>query len=218
MNYSIGIGITTTSARKEYYDQCALNIWTYSKAAKISVARDINGVSQAKNKNLNELQNCDFIFLFDDDTWPIKHGWEDYFIDAMVRSGEAHLLYLTEKLHGKSTQKNGLLSFPNCGGVFMAFDNRKKTIINKVGAFNYDYKKWGFEHAGYSARIYRAGLVSEPFLMARETDDYIYSLDYDKGEQIKSSVSDSEKNENYQHNQRLYENEVMRGSIYLPFE
>jgi len=218
MIYSIGIGITTTSAREEYFTQCASNVWTYSGAAKLSIARDVNGVGRAKNKNLIDLQNCDFIFLFDDDAWPIKHDWEDYFINSMVCSGESHLLYLTEKLHGKPTQKNGLLSFPNCGGVFMAFDNRNKTIINKVGAFNCNYKGWGFEHAGYSSRIYRAGLISEPFLMARETADYIYSLDYDKGNQIKSSVSDSEKNENYQHNQRLYIQETTTGSIYLPFE
>ena len=57
--------------------------------------KDRQGVARRKNECLRALKDCDYVFLFDDDCFPIKDGWVNFFI----QSGDAHLLYLHSDLH-----------------------------------------------------------------------------------------------------------------------
>ena len=70
----IGIGLTTFGNRitpalemiRKYSDRDA-KIVTIAK----------QGISEAKNACLALLDDCDDIFLFDDDCYPKWYGWED---------------------------------------------------------------------------------------------------------------------------------------------
>lgn len=144
---------------------------------------DRKGVAARKNECLRALKDCDYVFLFDDDCYPNKDGWANFFID----SGFNHLLYLnaTHELAGAVSESVDV--YKECGGVFMFMT---KGAIERVGAFNEDYDTWGFEHAGYSVRILGE---RNAFPMLKGTSDYIYSCDYSEPD-FKSSIKDDEKN------------------------
>ena len=82
----IGIGVTTYNRpghmalwKKQLYRHAPGNTYEVYVAADSQTRL---GIAARKNECLNTLKNCDYIFLFDDDCFPVKNGWEDYFIDA----------------------------------------------------------------------------------------------------------------------------------------
>src|ERR1044071_5616458 len=96
----IGIGVTT------YNRPSHIALWkeqVYKHAPEcdyqIYIASDSfvrEGIAFRKNECLKALRNCDYIFLFDDDCFPIKNSWTNYYIDAHKISGQHHFLYLQE--------------------------------------------------------------------------------------------------------------------------
>ena len=94
-SYKIGIGVTTTPNRSGYVDNW-LNHFEKVKPTNyhLHIHEDVNykGVAFSKNQNLKTLADCDYIFLFDDDCYPIKEGWDEYFINT----NEHHLLFLND--------------------------------------------------------------------------------------------------------------------------
>jgi len=107
---TIGIGITTRN-RLELVQRCVLMIKQFSKFDKLIVIDDASeipvelpdtevfrfdeqqGIAKAKNKCLSYLKECDHIFLFDDDCWPIKDGWQEHYIDTSIRTKCYHFCY-----------------------------------------------------------------------------------------------------------------------------
>ncbi len=144
------------------------------------------GIARAKNECLRDLKGCDHIFLFDDDIYPIRAGWEKLFTE----SGQNHLMYLTrvgeiqpldELVYNHRTifRPEGfevrLTRYSNCMGCMLYLT--KKTL-EIVGAFNEQFGIYGFEHADYSRRCMTAGLAHGYFSPSNVTD-YLYSLDYE---------------------------------------
>lgn len=191
----IGIGVTTYK-RPEMHKKCLEHIKKYSKDGyKLHVADDSGdrkGVAFRKNECLRALKDCDHVFLFDDDCYPVKEGWETLFI----KSGMHHLLFL-HKNHKRMLSIKGVEHYSDCGGVFMYLT---KQAIDLVGAFNEGYTLWGFEHADYSQRVYYAGITPSPYLHIKNSDKYLYSEDYSNPRHV-SSINNNEKktlfNENF---------------------
>lgn len=184
--YKIGIGITSYK-RPEMLNKCLEHIHKYSEAHQLYVAvdkeEDRRGVAYRKNECLRALKDCDYIFLLDDDTYPIAKGWEQFFIN----SGYQHLLYLTPQHNYLKTINGDAKVYRDCGGVFMFMT---KSIVDKVGAFDEKFELWGMEHCDYSVRI--IGKHGEyPCLI--NTNKYIYAHDYSDVAH-KSSISNEEKN------------------------
>lgn len=186
----IGIGITSYK-RPEHLRLCLSQLHEYLSFHEtvIYVAEDKDtdrkGVAYRKNECLSYLKDCDYIFLFDDDCFPIKKGWEQYFIDMSNITREKHFLYLKEtpsikRIGAQGMYQDGvmynLVKYDNCGGCFMFLTNQ---VIREVGGFCKDYGIYGFEHAGYTQRIFKAGLITYPYLCPEFASRYIYSLDYD---------------------------------------
>ena len=161
--------------------------------------KDRRGVAYRKNECLRALQHCDHIFLFDDDCYPIKDGWVDFFIN----SGQEHLLYLNKNDH----QFKFGNEFQQCGGVFMYI---RKSAVERVGAFNEKFGIYGFEHAEYSNRIYGK---RNYYLSLPATDQYIYAEDYN-AMNFKSSISEIEKQKWVKANWDKYFNEPL--TTYIP--
>lgn len=139
------------------------------------------GIAKSKNICIKELSHCDYIFLIDDDVVVIKDGWVDFFIDAHKRTGNHHFLYMKDMKDPMRTMKineaSGIEIFNNCNGCFMFLT---KEVIEKVGGFNKNYEYYGFEHAGYTDRIHKAGLTPYgKYLCVKGTGDYIYAMDLD---------------------------------------
>lgn len=165
----IGIGLLTyqrPECKKLFLEQVKKFPPHYNY--QLHVEENNPSISNGKNKNLYALRNCDYIFLFDDDTFPIKKDWDLPFINA----GEHHLLYMDER-HGFICTDGVVSGYKDCSGCFMFMT---KEVFNKVGYFNTAYKLNGMEHVGYSTRINKAQRENM-FVCLNETKDYIYALD-----------------------------------------
>lgn len=174
----IGIAVTSTPNRAEHLQLCLKQIYKFHPQSNVFVNVDYEGVGVAQSKNncLMALKDCDYIFLFDDDCFPIKEGWVDFFIEAHKASGDHHFLYLN-RMHNKIESKQGVNIYKDCGGCFMFLT---KEVIQKVGGFYSKYGKYGYEHAGYTQRIFNAGLnPSGRFISLENTSEYLFAFDFD---------------------------------------
>ena len=180
----IGIGVTTYK-RPEH-----LEVWRQQidilrpPDSVIYTAYDAperKGIAYRKNECLRTLKDCDYIFLFDDDCFPIKNGWAEFFIESSKITKQQHYLYLKETQTIKKIKWDYdysiLGEYNNCSGCFMFLT---KEAIEKVGAYNPAYGYYGFEHAGYSNRIHAAGLTPRgKYTCPAGAGDYIYAMDFD---------------------------------------
>ncbi len=125
--------------------------------------------------------------VFDDDCFPISSDWLEYMIDCFDYTGENHFLFLNDKMHQpiESNKHVGIKTYKECGGVFLAYTSK---ALNEIGYMDSEYSGWGFEHAGWSNRIHKAGLNSAPYLMPEKLTTMLRALDYEGN--IESSVSD----------------------------
>jgi GT2 family glycosyltransferase len=211
----IGIAITTTPNRKDSLDECLTNIKKNTIGQyELFVHNDINfkGVAYSKNVCLHEMfvnNNCEQVYLFDDDCFPIKRGWNNFLPTR-------HFLLLNETLH-KQTSTVTIGSFwykvfLECGGVFMSVS---KKDFQTVGYFNPKYIGYGYEHAGYSQRICRAGLNPFPYLMPTNLDKFLFAHDYSINK-IDASLSEEAKQKNLIHNWSVFCDEKTNSNIYQP--
>lgn len=178
----IGIAITTTPKRFEMFQK------TYSEICRFAPEnsyifvyndKDYKGVSFAKNKCIEALmaENCDYLFLFDDDCYPVKEGWNDIFINSGLHHSA---LTFTKLLNGRPNgnairkKEKGNDWFMNPCGIMLFYT---RECINRVGGMDSRYSKWGHEHVGHSRRIYNAGLIPYPFICPNGAMDYFWALD-----------------------------------------
>lgn len=176
----IGVGITVHN-RKEMSNQCVQE-WKrmMPKGSRLVIVDDGSeepykeatfrfessvGVPKAKNKCLELLDDCDHIFLSDNDFWPISKDWYKKYIE----SEEKHLMYqfnmypngtmLTDsKLIFKDEK---IRSFTHTRGVLLYI---KKEVLDVVGGMDEAYGLGMHEHVDWSTRIYNAGLTSHKFM------------------------------------------------------
>jgi len=204
-NYKIGIGVTTTPNRSEYIDTWRKNFEKVKpKQYHLHIHEDVSykGVAYSKNQNLKTLKDCDYIFLFDDDCYPVKEGWAEYFIN----SNEQHLLFLNDT-HKVLARTGNVEHYNDCGGVFMFLTSE---VLSKVGAFDESYGKYAFEHVDYSNRILGK---KNNYPMLKDTNKYLKALDYEGYN--KSSISEKDKEYWIKKNWNKYFNEDIK-SVYLP--
>lgn len=218
---TIGIGVTTYN-RPEHLKVFKEQIKKYSLPHLLYIAEDNPriGIAKRKNECLRALRDMDYIFIFDDDCFPICNGWDQLFIDHFLKSGQHHFLYLKQTTTLKMLkEENNLEYYDNCGGCFMFLT---KEVIKKVGGYHDGYGIYGYEHAGYSQRIHMAKLTTHPYISITGSDKYIYAMDYDfylpfnKRLNHKSSLSNEiEKIPGYiEHNKKIYDIDQMK--IYHP--
>lgn len=184
----IGIGITTYGNRKT---PALEMIRKYSPNAKI-VTVDCKGIAKAKNMCLALLDDCEYIFLFDDDCWPIADTW---YLDY-ITSGENHLSYTFGRKILNQTDELKECELP-CG--CMLYINRK--CLDVVGGFDEAFEGYSYEHVDYSNRVFNAGLTSAKYMDVSYSHLLIYSMDEHK--QIVSSVSQLDRGKGIQANRPL---------------
>ena len=207
----IGIGITTCE-RPELLAKTLKQVKLLSPKAKIFVNDDTEkreGVAKAKNNCLAALEDCDYIFLLDDDCYPVKKGWEQLFIDKAIETKNNHfcLIYPTDTNKYLKTV-DGVEYFSHPGGTVLFMTNY---AVRVVGGMDCNYKQWGCEHTGYSMRIHNAGLTKHPFMSIEGAMEYFHCLDFK--EEVKSTVTDAEKKKLCFINSPLLKKEYQDGSF-----
>jgi glycosyltransferase involved in cell wall biosynthesis len=139
------------------------------------------GVAGNKNQCLNALRDCDYLFLFDDDCFPIQQGWCEFLINAHKETGIHHFNLLDSSLHCELRRKQVgdfcVIECGNSGGVMMFITQE---VVRKVGAFNKNYGLYGFEHCSYSKRVELSGLQNgfTGNTTLHNLHSYLFSVDY----------------------------------------
>lgn len=172
------------------------NIEEFLKLGYEIVIGENQGVVRNKNRIINYLQNCDFIFIIEDDLTPVKAGWVEKYIEALQCTGYDHINYLHEaarvtKFKEKKYSDNITIEyFGLLGGTLMVMTNK---CIHQVGIIDPEYKFYGHEHTDYTRRCLQANLYASsgeghPHIMG--IDEYL-KLDLS----IPSTVNFSKKEE-----------------------
>jgi hypothetical protein len=215
----IGVGITTTDKRlphREYWKKLIAETSLFD-GMKIHFVHNAESVAEGKNDCLRALQDCDHIFLFDEDTFPIQSGWAEWFIFHSKTSGNQHFSYLREVHQIRLVTTVGDIGvYNNSAGCMMYIT---KEGLEKVGAFDTKYSKYGFEHVNYSERCKRAGISGARNVCPIGADEYIYSLDMDAWKEFDfvhySTLTPQEMEEAVKQNWEVFKND-QEPVIYLP--
>lgn len=149
------------------------------------------GIARSKNKCLELLQDCDHIFLFDDDAYPLKKGWERPYIE----SPEPHLMYIFKdfvnmKLNDSSElyRDSKMKAYTHPRGCMLYLS---REVLDVVGGMDTRYRRWGYEHVDLSNRIFNAGLTSFRYADVIGSEELIYSAD--EHQEVASTVSRAER-------------------------
>lgn len=194
---SIGIAITTFNRPETLEKTIAEHLKYLPRNARIIVVDDgsdhipivpdnvelyLNGanlgIAASKNRCLELLCDCDHIFLFDSDCYPITKGWERPY----VKTKEPHLLYQF-RLPQKPTndmrelyRDNKIVAYSHTRGA-MIYVHR--SVLNVVGGMNPAYGLAGYEHPDWTNRIHNAGLTTHRAMDVPNSDKLLYCLDQD---------------------------------------
>jgi len=174
----IGIGITSTPSRPAHLELCLSQMNKYMpEDAMLFVAHDTNkmGVAHQKNKCLEALKECDYVFLFDDDCFPIENGWADAYISEYIRTGNHHFLKINETPSIEIKEViDGITSWTNCAGCMMFLT---RSAIQTVGMFNESFGRYGYEHAEFTNRIYQNKFNLFGQYLSCTGNEKIYAID-----------------------------------------
>lgn len=162
------------------------------------------GIARAKNKCLELLNDCEHIFLFDEDCWPIAHDWWLPYIE----SGEPHLMYIfpdfstSLKLNdtAKIYEDSKKVAYSHPRGCMLYFHH---SCLDNVGGFDPIFGRACHEHPDLSNRIYNTGLTSFRYMDIPGSNKLIYSLDEHR--QVKSTWDGRGRVECIKRNTPIYE-------------
>lgn len=136
----IGLGITTRN--RDYIFTCVENIIKNSSFDKLVIIDDESetpvkidgvkifrfetrqGIAKCKHLFLELLDDCDHIFLFDDDCWPITTGWQEEYIRQSISTGNYHFSFIWEHYADNTTAFNKLLNI---------FESEKEVVLEIEG-------------------------------------------------------------------------------------
>ena len=196
----IGIGITTRN-RREVAEKSIREIRKFApKNSKIIIVDDASdlpfkgatfrfqyqaGIAKAKNKCLELLDDCDYLFLFDDDCFPVKEGWAEAYINTGLHHASFNFVWRGDGMRVVGDMGNNVLSWSNPRGCMMFFT---KKALEVAGGMDEGFAIWGYEHPDYSRRCWLLKLNPCPFPDVKGSEHFFYS--YDKESAIKSTVVD----------------------------
>lgn len=226
----IGIGITTHN-RYDVFKKTYCEILLHApQGSKIVVVDDASnqpvpeatyrfsanvGIAVAKNKCFELLDDCEHIFLFDDDCYPkVSDWWRPY-----VESKEPHLMYIFKdwsgprKLNDTSDlyQDNTIRAYSHCRGVMCYFH---RSCLENVGGMDPVFGKWGYEHPDLSNRIFNAGMTSFRFADVPGSEHLLYSAD--EHQAVVTTVKGPERAAQVAKNEAVY-NSRKNSVIYVPY-
>lgn len=208
----IGIGITTRN-RADIASHSIAEIRRLTPNAKIVIVDDASttpfpdatyrftenaGIARAKNKCLELLADCDHIFLFDDDGYPLVDDWWKPYVE----SPEPHLMYIFRDRSGgpgELYRDDQHVAYTDSRGVMLYVDRK---VLDVVGGMDPIFGTWGHEHPSWSDRIFNAGLTSWRYADVVDSARLICSLDED--EKVTRSVPQRERQAQMARNEAIY--------------
>ena len=156
----LGLGITT-HGRNEIAQRCLVQWLKYIPFnCRIVIVDDASpepfkyadhrfeenvGIARAKNKCLELLEDCNHIFLADNDIHPIRADWWSRYVDSDLQ----HAMYIFGR-NLREPRGNDWRSYDLPRGCLLYFT---KECIQKAGGFDVKFNRYSFEHAELSRRV-----------------------------------------------------------------
>lgn len=208
----VGVGVITAGKRKiqEYHIQSDRHEVDFH----IQLDEKLEGPAKMRNKCLAKFAYYDFIFLFDDDTYPIRSGWIDYTIDHHLKSS-CHWFGIPDPFRDEVVRVEGEVVYWN--NLIGAFSFYSKTLLETIGGYNTAYNRYAYEDAGYQWRVHRSGLIgSEGFPSPLKLMTWI------KAEDVlhcvtQQNMSQEEKNWYIEQNRSIFEKEISQNQLFYEF-
>ncbi|WNL63390.1 hypothetical protein [Citrobacter phage Tr1] len=208
----IGVGIITMGVRTinpKMYTNTTYEIFVYTDEER-------KGVSHARNKVLEHFDGYDHVFIFDDDCYPTRPGWEDFFIEHAQKNG-VHYMALPEIFCGDLLDVQGeMTTWFSALGCFIY---QNALAIQIIGGYNTAYNRYGYEDAGRSHRAIKAGLTGsrEGWMFPLRGLGYIYSEDV-YGDCPTPNISTEDKQAYIKENSVIYTQEMAREDLFYPYK
>lgn len=208
----VGIGIITMGVREinpKMYEKSSYEIFVYTD-------EDRRGPGYARNQCLKHFDGYDHVFLFDDDAYPVRQGWEDFFIQEAQRAG-IHYMALPDVFGGDLLETDGEIAYwLSALGCFLYQD---KEAMETIGGYNLEYNRYGYEDAARSHRAIKAGLTGheKAWGFPMRGMSYIHSEDV-FGENPAPNIVTSEKLAYIASNQPIYQKEIEGKELFYPYK
>lgn len=224
----IGVGIITVQKRELHPNM--LNLISQPTQFYVFTDHERKGPGFGRNECIKNLYDsgCDYIFMFDDDTFPIKKGWEDLVIQAATNNDLHCFGYPNSSVtvhnalaSNKLRTVNGVDYWQWNTGCFKFITRR---FVEEVGYFNSNYHTYGYEDIGYLNRARASGLCGPGDADPAPVDltDYIFSSDIfadaSSGFDGYANMSREEKDDAINANRATFLEEVYGGKIYYPYD
>lgn len=135
------------------------------------------GVARAKNKCLELLDDCEHVFLADDDLRPLTDDWWKPY----AASREPHLMWIFDNPAGTTKRQveilyrdEDIVAYHATRGCLLYIEHR---VLERVGGMDPAFGKWGWEHQSWSDRIHSAGLTTARYMDVPNSGELFESLD-----------------------------------------
>lgn len=215
-----GVGIITTGNRELHPN--LLNLITEPTTFHVYTDYERRGPAYGRNECIKVLMDagCDYIALFDDDTYPIKSGWQAHMLEVMEASGVDVMGYPDPTVAKEQERMgSGITLWHFCTGCFMMISRK---TVEKIGYLNSAYKTYGHEDIGYLFRARRAKLTGPLSADASPTRvaEFIHSEDIygsDRDFNSTANMTAEEKQKSIEENRSTFEDEVFAGPDYYPY-
>lgn len=216
-----GIGIITTGNREIHPG--VLNHLTMPTTIHIHLDTERRGPAYGRNECIKALYDigCDYITLLDDDTFPIKNGWQDYLVKTTEKNKIHVLGYPDPTVATKTAYAEGMDWWQFCTGCF-TFITRH--AVQTIGYYNPEFKTYGHEDIEYLYRARETGLNG--FLggdaSPAQIAEYIHSEDiygvHDRSFDPTANMSAAAKQESIRINQDVFEKAIYQTrQMYRPY-
>lgn len=217
---SIGIGITSHNRCKmaEY----SISMWKefLPTGANLAIVDDGStiplksanyrfeerqGISIAKNKCLELLENNDHIFLVDDDIYPLDPNWATWYTHSNLQ----HACYIFDRKLLWTEPDYKAYELPR--GCLLYFT---KHCVEIAGGFDTNFTNQ-YEHAELSRRIFNMKLTPSAYIDIPHSKGLFYS--YDEEYTTRSSFDPYERTKAIRENKKYWE-ETKLSNTFIPYK
>lgn len=212
----VGIGIITCQNREIHPN--ILNKISGPTSYYVYTDYERKGVPYGRNECIKHLYDagCDYIFLFDDDAYPIDPQWQRKLVDFHESTGFGLFSYPSNdsKLF---KEVDGIGHYQWNFGPFMSISRK---MIDAIGYFNNEYVAYGFEDIAYIFRARRSGLngSGEYDLAPANIHSIIFAEDVLGAISPDINTSKEDKDAGIEKNRPIFDKEVSSSKNYYPYK
>lgn len=206
MMNNIGVGVIT----------CGVRTLHPIDGSVVFTDRYRKGSAYAKNELIHKFyeEGKDYIFLFDDDCYPVIDGWQEKVIEWAKRNNIHYLGGIDLKgVEIKGGYGDTILSERPYIGAYFFMD---RECIEKVGYYNERLIKYGWEDVSYSVRVKKVFGLTRGYPFPVWMNMYLHSMDMFCETNI-PNMSEDEKQRYIEMNKKEFEDEA-NNKTYIGYE